>query len=111
MPAQWDARFLTTGGLLFVYGTLQSGEEADDKMGDATYLGKAQTSEGYRVVPVPRLGKDAYALEKGGDDCVNGELYLATPDVLKKLDAWEDQYHREFILLADGRVVDAYMLR
>jgi gamma-glutamylcyclotransferase (GGCT)/AIG2-like uncharacterized protein YtfP len=93
--------------LLFVYGTLKSGEEAHFKMAGATSLGKCFTSPKYSILEKP----DFLGLVNGGT-AVEGELYAVDPEKLLELDDWEDQiFRRSAIVLDDGRVVDCYKLQ
>lgn len=101
-------RYAITGGLLFVYGTLMRQQSAHSKMEGATFLGVARTAPGHFLVPVKSLGPDAYSLARGGLGAVEGEVYQVSLDKLQELDTWEADYHRGYVLLDDGKVVDTY---
>jgi gamma-glutamylcyclotransferase (GGCT)/AIG2-like uncharacterized protein YtfP len=93
--------------LLFVYGTLRSGEEAAFKMEGAQLLGECLTSPRYRLVQKP-----SFLGLVDGDESVPGELYAVSPEKLMELDEWEDNiFRRSSITLRDGRIADCYKLQ
>lgn len=91
---------------LFVYGSLRRGAEEHSKMAGAVFMGVATTTAQYRLVPI----RDFVGLATGAE-AVDGELYQATPEKVRELDGWEyGIFTRRVIELADGRLVDAYMV-
>lgn len=93
--------------LLFVYGTLKSGEEAHDKMTGAENLGTVTTAPKYKL-----LEKPTFLGLVDGSEKASGELYAVTPEKLLELDAWEDLiFRRSAIVLEDGRIADCYKLQ
>lgn len=101
-------RYAITSGRLFVYGTLMSGEEANYKMDGSTLIGQINTAPLYYLVSLMALGEGYYGLEHGGRESVPGELYHVSLEKLAELDAWEEHYQREYVMLEDGKVAEAY---
>lgn len=93
---------------LFVYGSLKTGSGEHSQMKGAKLLGPAQTAPFYKLVE-----KRGYLrLLKGGNESIPGELYLVDRDKLSQLSKWEyGTFHRELIMLSDGRKVLAYVFR
>jgi len=93
--------------LLFVYGTLRKGEEADYLLNEAKFLGPTKTASGYELIPYQ---KDYTALITGKGK-VAGELYEVSDKLLSALDNYEDDiYMRTSIKLEDGTRAEAYMM-
>lgn len=95
--------------LLFVYGSLMRGQEHACELRDACWVGAARTAAAYTLVAVGRYP----ALLAGGAHAVAGELYEVPADDLPRLDAFEqhpDVYQRAAVQLADGRVVQGYLM-
>lgn len=96
-------------GLLFVYGSLMSGERNDAMMNGATFVAPALSAEGYTLV---RRG-DYPGLLGGGTTAIAGELYRVPAPKMAELDSFEGHphvYRRGPIDLAGGRTVEAYFL-
>lgn len=93
--------------LVFVYGTLMTGERYHELLGGSEPAGGASTAPRYRLInlgPYP-------ALVSGGHTAVRGELYRVDDATLERLDHLEDHpelYQRREIELADGRRALAY---
>jgi gamma-glutamylcyclotransferase (GGCT)/AIG2-like uncharacterized protein YtfP len=93
--------------LLFVYGTLKTGEEGHDEISDIVFLGKTKTQPKYQIVKLNDLSGI-----KNGDESVYGELYVVTSEKLNQLDNYEYKlYDRRLIDLASGRKAFAYFLK
>jgi gamma-glutamylcyclotransferase (GGCT)/AIG2-like uncharacterized protein YtfP len=98
--------------LLFVYGTLLSGEPRHDLLRRARCLGAATTVPAFELVdlgPYP-------ALVAGGTRAVVGELYEVPVEELAAIDVYEEHpvlFKRTTIELAHGtdrRAAQAYLL-
>jgi gamma-glutamylcyclotransferase (GGCT)/AIG2-like uncharacterized protein YtfP len=95
--------------LLFVYGTLLSGEPSHGLLNGARSLGAAKTPPSFELVD---LGPHP-ALVAGGSTAVTGELYEVPVAMLAALDVHEEVpvlFKRATIVLADGRAAEAYLL-
>ena len=95
--------------LVFVYGTLLSGEGNHDVLGGARCVGHGRTLP---VFELRDLG-DYPGLLEGGSQAVLGEVYEVDEETLRVLDDFEDHprlYRRVTITLADGKDVEAYVL-
>lgn len=82
---------------LFVYGTLMSGQRAADKMSDGKYLGDYRL-DGYAMY---NLGRYPGIIPMGGE-CVYGELYEISEDMIPVLDEYEEEgslYHRREVMV------------
>jgi gamma-glutamylcyclotransferase (GGCT)/AIG2-like uncharacterized protein YtfP len=94
--------------LLFVYGTLRSGQSNHRELSRARFVRASATVANYELVD---LG--AYpALLEGGKTAVHGELYEVTDALLAELDIFEDVptlYERKSVALRDGRAM-AYVM-
>jgi len=95
--------------LLFVYGTLVDGREADHLMGGASFVGRAETVPSYSLEDV---GDGHVGMRGGGSAPVSGELYLVGPELLRELDDWEagGGFSRDEVGLSDGSSAQAYFL-
>jgi gamma-glutamylaminecyclotransferase len=96
--------------VLFVYGTLLSGEPSHELLGDgARALGPAKTPPEFYLVdlgPYP-------ALVMGGPTSIVGELYEVSAPTLAAIDVHEQVpilFKRMQIALDDGTLAEAYML-
>jgi gamma-glutamylaminecyclotransferase len=95
--------------LLFVYGTLLSGEPAHALLDGARSLGPAKTPPAFDLVD---LGPHP-ALVAGGTTIVVGELYEVSVAALAAIDIHEEHpvlFKRRTLTLADGREAHAYTL-
>lgn len=95
--------------VVFVYGTLLSGEPNHAVLGHAPCLGCARTSARYTLVDMG----DYPALVDGGASSIVGELYDLDSATLEMVDEYEDApsfYRRSEVVLEDGRSVLAYLL-
>lgn len=91
---------------LFVYGTLMTGEEAHFKLNNAKFLGKRNTAPKYDLI---KVDDDFYEMTTG-NNCVSGELYELSHDLLLEIDQWEySVYSRKIIELDDGTKAYAYI--
>jgi len=95
--------------LLFVYGTLMSGEPEHARLAGARPLGPVGTEAAFDLVD---LGVEP-ALVPGGTTSIRGELYALTPTQLAAVDVHHGhplRYRRAALRLDDGRVVEAHQL-
>jgi gamma-glutamylaminecyclotransferase len=95
--------------LLFVYGTLMRDEANAPFLEGCRFLGPVLTEPAFTLFD---LG-DCPAMLPGGATAVAGELYEVDAETMADLDAFEGtpyQYLRRAIRLADGRVVEAFLL-
>jgi gamma-glutamylcyclotransferase (GGCT)/AIG2-like uncharacterized protein YtfP len=95
--------------LVFVYGSLLTGECHHGLMDRARPLGVARTAASYDLVD---LG-DFPALVEGGHTRVTGEVYAVDRVTLLGLDEHEDHpdtYVRRMLDLEDGTRVESYLL-
>jgi gamma-glutamylaminecyclotransferase len=95
--------------VLFVYGTLLSGEANHPVLSGAEFRGPASTLPEFELVD---LG--AYpALVRGGRDAVSGELYRVSPELLRIVDSFEGHptlFRRSVIALRGGAEAEAYLV-
>ncbi|MGH7434730.1 MAG: gamma-glutamylcyclotransferase family protein [Polyangiaceae bacterium] len=95
--------------ILFVYGTLLSGERSHERLGTATKLGEARTEPIFHLVdlgPYPALVID-------GTTAVSGEIYRVEARLLRELDVFEQVpilFERVQIPLDGGSLADAYVM-
>lgn len=95
--------------VLFVYGTLLSGERSHGRLGAAEKLGEARTAPIFHLVevgPYPAIVID-------GKTAVAGELYRVDAKLLGQLDVFEQVpllFKRVRIPLDDGSLADAYVM-
>lgn len=95
--------------VLFVYGTLLSGESSHALLEGASALGPAKTSPAFELFdlgPYP-------ALVAGGTTAVVGEIYEVPRPMLAAIDVHEEVpvlFKRMRIELDDGRLADTYLL-
>jgi gamma-glutamylcyclotransferase (GGCT)/AIG2-like uncharacterized protein YtfP len=95
--------------VLFVYGTLLSGERSHERLGAAESLGAARTAPSFHLVdlgPYP-------AIVVGGKTAVAGELYRVDANLLRELDVLEQVpllFKRVRVPLEDGSMADAYVM-
>lgn len=93
----------------FICGSALHGQPDHKNLGDARFLGEAQTAPRYRLHSVRDEHPGIYAVSSGGVAIV-GELYDLTPEQYHHLleteppDLYEDQ-----IVLDDGSTVSAMM--
>lgn len=93
--------------LLFVYGSLRTGQFANDLLEGCPSLGRATTAPRYTLVA---LGSYPGLLEQG-TTAVIGELFQVAHRRLVVLDRYEgSMYRRAWVTLADGRDVQGYLL-
>jgi gamma-glutamylcyclotransferase (GGCT)/AIG2-like uncharacterized protein YtfP len=94
---------------LFVYGSLKRGFRHHDLLGGASFEGDARTAPDFSLV----LQGEYPALVRGGTECVHGEIYRVTDELLTELDRFEgcpDLYLREQIQLDDGTSALSYVI-
>jgi gamma-glutamylcyclotransferase (GGCT)/AIG2-like uncharacterized protein YtfP len=95
--------------ILFVYGTLLSGEREHARLSRAERVGEARTEPIFHLVD---LG--AYpAMVLGGTTAVAGELYNVDASTLRELDEFEEVpilFQRLRVRLDDGALADAYVM-
>ncbi len=95
--------------VLFVYGTLLSGERSHARLGGAEKLGDAKTTAIFHLVdvgPYPALVID-------GRTAVAGELYRVDAHLLRELDVYEQVpllFKRARVPLDDGSLAHAYVM-
>jgi gamma-glutamylcyclotransferase (GGCT)/AIG2-like uncharacterized protein YtfP len=99
--------------VLFVYGTLKTGEKSNHLLAGAEYVGPARTMPVYRLYGIgwhPGL-----VIDRANGLSIEGELWAVDDALLAKLDEYEGTPHyfgRDFVAIAD-RVgdVQAYFFR
>ena len=95
--------------LLFVYGTLLSGESEHARLCGAVRIGEARTEPTFQLVdlgPYPALVPD-------GKTAVAGEVYRVDAPKLRELDVFEEVpilFKRARVRLEDGSLADAYVM-
>jgi gamma-glutamylcyclotransferase (GGCT)/AIG2-like uncharacterized protein YtfP len=88
--------------LLFVYGTLKSGQGSNNLLAGAELVRAAQTMPLYRLYGVgwhPGL-----VLDRSAGEAVHGEVYAVNEETLARLDEYEGCPHyftRGFVAVAD----------
>ena len=95
--------------LVFVYGRMKRGGEAHAYLAGARDCGPVITAASYELVD---LGGFPGLIADGGT-AVHGELYAVDGPTLANIDELEDHpdtFHRDTILLEDGREVIGYVL-
>lgn len=93
--------------LLFTYNSLKKGEEGHSQLKGANYLGKAKTTNKYKLVK----GDNLVGLTDG-DEVVHGELYAVDDEILRRVDKYEWKcYVRKQIKLSIGKKAFAYFLK
>ena len=95
--------------LLFVYGTLLSGERHHLLLAEAEPGGPACTAAAFDLVDCGGFP----AIVPGGTTAIAGEVYAVDDLTLAAIDRLEDHphfYRRTSLCLADGRLVEAYLL-
>ena len=94
---------------VFVYGSLRRGGRAHALLAEGRFLGVTESVPGYTM-----LDLGAYPALVPGEDAIVGELYEASPGLIRRLDAYEgvpDLFVREKIALADGTEAWVYIFR
>lgn len=100
---------LASRTLVFVYGTLLSGESNHRYLAGAERIGEARTAAAFHLMDLGGFP----ALVAGGSTSVRGELYACDEDTLRRIDELEDHpdfFRRSPIALADGSRVQSYLL-
>jgi len=95
--------------LLFVYGTLLAGERNHSLLAEAEPHGAACTAAAFDLVDYGGFP----AIVPGGTTAIAGEVYAVDDPTLAAIDRLEDHphlYRRTALCLADGRLVEAYLL-
>jgi gamma-glutamylcyclotransferase (GGCT)/AIG2-like uncharacterized protein YtfP len=95
--------------LLFVYGTLLSGEPSHALLGASESAGSARTARAFDLLD---LGEYP-AMARGGHTAIAGELYWIDRATRARLDEYEGHphlYRRTRIALDDGRHAQSYVL-
>lgn len=95
--------------LLFVYGTLLSGEPNHPLLGASESAGSARTAPVFDLLD---LG-DYPAMARGGHTAIAGELYWIDDATRARLDEFEGHphlYRRTRIELDDGHFAQSYLL-
>ncbi len=95
--------------LVFVYGRMKQGGADHSVLAESQYLGQAVTAPVYDLLDLGGLP----GLTTDGGMAVHGELYAVNERTLTSLDEFEDHpdtFHRDNLLLADGREVLGYVL-
>lgn len=95
--------------VLFVYGTLLSGEPSHDRLGGTERIGEAKTEAIFHLVdlgPYPAIVID-------GKTAVAGELYRVDAALLRELDVFKQApllFKRVRVPLEDGSLAEAYAM-
>ncbi len=103
-PATSSAEFQ-----VFVYGRMKEGGAAHESLSGARALGLVVTAAKYELVDFGGFP----GLITGGSTAIQGELYAVDGPTLTKIDELEDHpdtFHRDTIILEDGREVIGYVL-
>jgi gamma-glutamylcyclotransferase (GGCT)/AIG2-like uncharacterized protein YtfP len=99
----------TDARVLFVYGTLLSGEREHGRMAGAERVGEARTEPIFNLVD---LGVYP-AMVLGGTTAVAGELYRVDASTLRELDVFEEVpvlFQRVRVRLENGELADTYVM-
>jgi gamma-glutamylcyclotransferase (GGCT)/AIG2-like uncharacterized protein YtfP len=94
---------------IFVYGTLLCGGSNHGCLDGARFLRQGKTRPEFTLYD---LGEYP-AMVSGGKTTIYGELYEVSSEVRQRLDALEEHptyYRRTMLELADGTVVETYLL-
>jgi gamma-glutamylcyclotransferase (GGCT)/AIG2-like uncharacterized protein YtfP len=95
--------------VLFVYGTLLSGEREHARLSGSERIGDARTEAIFHLAdlgPYP-------AMVLGGTTAVAGELYRVDENTMRELDVFEEVpilFQRVRVRLEDGSLADAYVM-
>jgi len=95
--------------LVFVYGRMKQGGADHGILAGSRFLGQALTAPVYDLVDLGGLP----GLTTEGSMVVQGELYAVDERTLTSIDEFEDHpdtFHRDKLLLEDGREVLGYVL-
>jgi gamma-glutamylaminecyclotransferase len=95
--------------LVFVYGTLLTGEPNHRFLKGAQLIGEAATPPVFRLHDLGAFP----GLVQGGEHAVAGEIYAVDEVTLAALDRLEDHprfYRRTSVVLTDGTQVQTYLL-
>ena len=106
-----DIRPQTSGDevLVFVYGRMKQGGADHSVLAGSRFLGLAMTAPEYDLVDLGGMP----GLTTEGGMVVQGELYAVDKQTLTSIDECEDHpdtFHRDNLLLDDGREVLGYIL-
>ncbi|MDF1800155.1 MAG: gamma-glutamylcyclotransferase [Planctomycetota bacterium] len=99
--------------LVFVYGTLMRGQRNHSLLFGSRYVGEGMTLAEFELVDLGDFPALIPAVEGGDSFAVAGEVYAVDHSILEILDEIEDHprfYRRTPIELADGSLVDVYLL-
>ena len=96
--------------MLFVYGTLATGETRKNIL-DRDVPGIPATLDGYDGSKMVTIDSEHYpAAEKNTECSIQGLLIEVTSEELERLDAWEtDAYKRKEVELTDGEKAWVYL--
>ena len=103
-PASSSAEFQ-----VFVYGRMKKGGAAHENLSGARALGEVVTAAQYELVDLGGFP----GLVTGGSTAIQGELYAVDGPTLANIDELEDHpetFHRDTVVLEDGREVIGYVL-
>ena len=95
--------------LVFVYGRMKQGGADHAILAGSRFLGQALTAPLYDLIDLGGLP----GLTTEGGTAVHGELYAVDERTLTSLDEFEDHpdtFHRDNLILEDGREVLGYIL-
>jgi len=106
-----DIRALDNGDemLVFVYGRMKQGGIDHAVLSGSKFLGEVLTAPIYDLVDLGGMP----GLTTGGEISVHGELYAVDDRTLTNIDELEDHpdtFHRDTLILEDGREVLGYVL-
>ena len=96
--------------LIFVYGTLRKDQGNHWHLENAEFKGEGRTHPNFFFVSMGGYP----AMFPGGTTAVKGELYEATPEMVRSMDNLEghpDYYRRTPIVLEDGVECSSYLLQ
>jgi len=93
---------------VFVYGTLKKGERAHDKLQGSKLIATAELQPEYKLLNCGRY--PALVKAKNGTNCVPGEIYEVTRDVLENLHEYEGVssglFYFDFLALDNFEIVN-----
>jgi gamma-glutamylaminecyclotransferase len=95
--------------LVFVYGTSMSGEPNHQLMTGARFITEGKTQAEFDLVDLGGFP----AMVRGGETCVDGEIYAVTAGGVRYMDEVEDHpdyFRRTSVKLENGPQVNCYLL-
>lgn len=91
---------------VFIYGTLLNHPTLAHALRRLPRISKGKLANVKEV-----LIKSYPTLEYAPGSVTKGEVFEVSRDELKRLDKWEDRYHRVEVTLSDGSTASLYLLK